>query len=297
MSWLLRKAQALFKRVSRGVARMRFIRSVQGSDIFVATYPKSGTTWVGYFLALVVADRCEPGHGPLTLGSFRQWVPGINEDYRRGSLRRYRRLPRPRIFTLHASYDPVFRRVVYLVRDPRAVAVSYYYYRRQVDADFEVSLDAFVQTSGVGPFDWAEHVRGWLNHPDPSRVLVVRYEDLVHEPNREFKRIAQFCGLGLSEDAVARYVERSSFENMRRAELSFEEKGAARDIPFVRRGEINSWEEELSEASVQIIENRYASLMRRMGYDLATATEPRHHALTEEEAEALPANGRIGDSA
>jgi hypothetical protein len=263
----LRIGRAVRRRISRGATRIRFAGAVRRSDVFVVTYPKSGTTWVGFFLASVLADRHDPGHEPLTLVTSRRWVPDVNRDYRgEGSLDRYESLPDPRMFRLHAHYDPVLPRVIYLVRDPRAVAVSYYHHRRRMDADFELSLDAFVEASVTGPFDWVQHVGGWLQHVDRGRILVVRYEDLHEDPQTHFTMISNFCGLELTEDEIAHYVESSSFENMRRAEPPFPERRGVRDMPQVRLGEVDSWRDELSEASVRIVEGHCGALMRRLGY-------------------------------
>lgn len=252
--------------------RFRFRRSLRPDDVFVATYPKSGTNWVGFFLGSVLAERLGEDPEALTLVNYRRLVPDVNaEYYGPGSLGEYDELPSPRVFTAHAPYDPALPRVVCVVRDPRSVVVSYYYHRRRHEADFDLSLEEFVRRGRTGwRREWAEHVGGWLRHADSERLLVVRYEDLHAAPTSTFGRILDFCGLGLPDDAIRRHVERASFDRMRDRELSFEETEPARPIRFVRSGSTDEWREKLSTEGIALLEDRYGALMDRLGYRRTT---------------------------
>lgn len=244
------------------LGRVRLKRSIRGSDVFLVTYPKSGTNWVGFFLASIVAERESGEYDGFNLATYRDWVPDINREYTSGKgLSRYEDMTDPRIFTVHATYDPDLPRVIYLVRDPRAVMVSYYWHHRRVDDEMELSIEEFVDRNDVWPGDWADHVSGWLDHRD-GNVLTVRYEDLQRDPDEHFERIVQFTGLE-PRDQLDKYIEFSSFDNMAEAEPKREKK----DVPFMRRGATSSWEEELPRRSVELIEHRYGDLMDQLGYE------------------------------
>ena len=260
------------KVIRRAVGRAEFVRSIRPSDVFIVTFPKSGTNWVGFFLALVAADRSTGERSVLTLDESRRWVAGVNDEYFGGArLPEEPRLQDPRVFKVHAPYDEALGRVIYLARDPRDVMVSYYYHQLRKKQQFDVSIDEYVERNDTWPGDWGDHVSGWLAHADREDVLFLRYEDLKASTVASFRNIVDFCGLGLREDELADYIGRSSFENMRRAE---EAVGApeAGDIRFTRKGVVGDWMNELSPRSVGLIEERYRDLMVSLGYELASGS-------------------------
>jgi hypothetical protein len=247
--------------------RRRFARSIRNGDTFIVGYPKSGTNWIGFLLALIVADRATGTRSQITLEESSRWVPDFNDDYFG-----FRPLPddptlgRPRVFKVHAPFDPELARVIYVVRDPRDVIVSYFYHKLRTKTDFEMSIEEYVETNDNWPGDWGEHVTGWLEAIDEDRVLLVRYEDLQTDPTSEFRRIVDFSGFEIGEVELAEYVERSSFTNMRRAEVACDGDEAG-ELRFTRKGVVGDWRNELSPESVSLIEKRYGSLMVSLGYE------------------------------
>jgi hypothetical protein len=271
---LINRPRTAFRRVS---GRARFRRSIRPSDVFIVTFPKSGTNWVGFLLALVAADRATGSKTEITLGESSDWVRGVNEEYSGGRpLLEDPRLGEPRVFKIHAPCDPIFPRVIYVVRDPRDVMVSYYYHNRRKKLKFEISIDEYVARNDTWPCDWGDHVAGWLSRADQDDVLIIRYEDLKENTQASFRRIVDFCGLDLSDEQLTDYIERSSFDRMSKAEEAVRELEAAAgvteardDLRFMRRGVVGDWKTELSAESVRLIEERYGDLMASLGYDLA----------------------------
>src|SRR5215470_5689419 len=88
-------------------------------DVFLVSYPRSGNTWTRFLLGNLIYQ-----HEPVTFSNVESRIPEIyfNPD------RAMRRLPRPRILKSHECFQPQYRRVIYIVRDPRDVAVSYYHH-------------------------------------------------------------------------------------------------------------------------------------------------------------------------
>lgn len=199
------------------------------------------------------------------LSDFRRFVPDINAPFAATkTLDEFRSLADPRVFTTHAKFTDAFKRVIYLVRDPRDVMVSYYYHHLRSVLSFDMGIDEFVLRNGMRPGDWGEHVLGWLEKPSDSKQ-VVRYEDLHATPEATFRKVIEFCGLEVSDEQLGAYIGKSSFDNMRRLEET-KHSGNVRRIRFVRQGKVGDWCAELPDSSVKLIESRYTNIMHELGY-------------------------------
>lgn len=263
---LLRKGARHARRTTtRMLAGYRFRASVRSTDVFLVAYPKSGTTWLGFLIASALADRMNNRQSWGTISDFRQFLPDINSPFpSTRTLDEFGSLAAPRVFSTHTLFSRTFKRVIYLVRDPRDVMVSYYYHHRRSVLSFEIDVDEFVRHNDMYPGDWGEHVRGWLQDPNDSR-LVIRYEDLHARPEDTLERVFEFCGLEVSDEQLRAYIRKGSFDNMRRLEET-KHPGNVRAIRFVRQGKVADWRNELNDRSVKLIESRYEPIMKELGY-------------------------------
>src|SRR5581483_5115636 len=82
---------------------------------------------------------------------------------------------------------------------------------------------------------WSAHVRGWLEAP--MAVRLVRYEDMVDNPQRTFASALEAAGISVEPERLARAIECSRFETLQRVEA---ERGFAERPPtskaFFRSG-------------------------------------------------------------
>jgi hypothetical protein len=222
-------------------ARGRALWQPRPDDVFVATYPRSGTTWMQFLLHLLVRPEVEFRH-------INDACPWLERSLAVGSVepQALARLPSPRIFKTHLlrQWLPREGRFVVLVRDPADVAVSYYeLYRAYLG--YQGSLDEFLERFVAGRVQygsWWAHVRGWERHVGPS-VLLVRYEGLRADPAGQLRRVAQFAGLPCDAERIARAVEGASLARMKAIEERFDhatslllERGV-RPWRFIGRGE------------------------------------------------------------
>ena len=249
---------------------------ILAGDRFVVSYPKSGNSWVRFLIAnLVAPDRS------VDFSSVQQIVPGI--DWL--SANQLRRLNRPRLLKSHEYFDPRYRKVLYLVRDPRDVVVSYYHHHIRSKLIPEgYPMEQYVGRFLAGRLDpygsWHEHVGSWLGarENDPG-FLLMRYEDLSASPQRGLRRIADFLELHPSDAELELACERSSFEAMRKLErFQAESAGTLSPVrvqrPFVRSGTVGGWRRELPPALAARITARWGTTMAALGYgEAATAPE------------------------
>jgi hypothetical protein len=160
---------------------------------------------------------------------------------------------------------------VYLVRDPRDVAVSLAHHTG-LGIDHTIAImgfpGAFTDTSATYVTEprgsWSENVASWTAAPHPA-LHIARYEDLHAHPRAAFGAIARFLDLEAPAEAIARAVDRVAFDALADQERreGFRE---ATTGPFFRQGRVGAWRDVLSPAQTRAIVDRHGAQMERFGY-------------------------------
>ena len=268
---IVKRAIAGLRRAA-GLYQPRRDLIIYPDDVFLVSYPKSGNTWSRF----LVANLMHPERA-ADFATLHQLVP---DPY--GTTKRvFDRLPRPRVIKSHECFDPLYPRVIYIVRDPRDVAVSQYHFHRKcrrIDdrCPMEDYLPRFLAGEVCRHGSWGENVGSWLatRRPGP-RFLLLRYEDMVKDTPTELAKIAAFLGIAATPELIRQTVERSSADRMRKLEkaqshLSKLTKDGRQDLPFVRAAKSGGWKTDLPAALVTQIESAWGSLMRQLGYELSS---------------------------
>ena len=244
---------------------------VYPDDVFIVSFPRSGNTWARFLVANLVHPDAD-----VSFSNIDSLIPEIYQN----SERTLNRLKRPRILKSHEYLDVRYLRVIYIVRDPRDLVISsYYYHLKQKRIDERSNVDDYTQKLLRRDFwprigSWAEHVGGWLGALlGTEGFLLLRYEDMLQDPKAEVSRMAAFLRIEPEPGRLARAVERSRFDDMQEMEKRQSEKwsltrGTRTDIPFVRKAASGAWKEDLSPESVRAIEEKWGDLMQFLGYEL-----------------------------
>lgn len=248
-------------------------------DIFLVSYPRSGNTWTRFLLGNLIDQN-----NPVNFSNIESRIPEIyfNLD------RVLRQLSRPRMLKSHESFQPHYPRVIYLVRDPRDVAVSFYHHNvkaRNIPDDYP--MIQFVPRFIAGEFDpkfgsWRDNVLSWtaVRKSDPG-FLLMRYEDMKRDTAGALSSVVAFldrCSfrkIDSNPEALRRTIELSSAENMRALEKQDASswvltRGTRSDKPFVRSATSGGWKTQLDPESVEAIESAWGGLMQELGYDLVS---------------------------
>jgi Sulfotransferase domain len=246
--------------------------AVYPDDTLIVSYPRSGNTWVRFLIANLLHPDAD-----ISFANIEQLIP----DTASQSNRALKRTPRPRIIKTHEYFDHRYKKVIYIVRDPRDVAVSYYHFQRKYrQIDDSCSIEGFVENFVHGRFisagwgSWGENVASWLYTRGESRIfLLCRYEDITEDPVQQLSRIAFFLGVEPSAQILQQAVERSSADRMRKMENMQSDvwvatKDRRKDIPFVRVAKSGGWRYSLPERSVLQIEEAWGELMAKLDYEL-----------------------------
>ena len=226
---------------------------VRPSDVFISSYPRSGTTLTQWILYLLARDE-QPDPDHLTKVS-----PWFERSIAIGELsaKDLQQFESPRVFKSHLPREwlPNGARYIYIERDVEDVLVSYFHFYRDY-LGFRGSLDDFCVRFMAGRVQygsWHAHVSGWHAHADDPDVLILRYEDLLEDRKGAIQSIVDFLGWDRDERWIDRAVIESSFDAMKRRETVFDHATAlllergVRPRSFLRTGTRGSGAAELSE--------------------------------------------------
>lgn len=266
--------------------------------VWLASYPKSGNTWMRILLANLLAGAERPADinnlaEPETLVS--QWRfaddmlvdPDLLEKRELEQLRPLQcdfaalNIAYPFFCKTHDRFEletgePTLgtsaRRALYIIRDPRDVAISLSYHSSlTIDGAIAQMMDPRAHSAGrvqlpymVG--DWGSHVMSWTTQR-LVQTKVVRYEDIWADTIGVLGAIVDFVGGRASEEEIRRAVSHSRFEELQQQEAS---KGFRESRPgqqrFFRAGRVGEWRDTLTPEQARTIENRFADVMSTHGY-------------------------------
>ncbi len=240
-------------------------RDVRRGDLFVASYPRSGTTWLRFLLYELLSGA------PAEFVSVNDSIPYIGKHHAAPEL-----LPEGgRLIQTHEAYLHGVAAAIYVVRDPRSVVLSEYQWQLRTGLShesFHTFFEAFI-SGRANPYSrWDRHVATWLDPTtSDARVHAVRFEDLRSDAVTELSKIARFLDLAAGEEAIARVVDNNRLEEMRakeeRAPSGALGANARPDIRFVNSGSTSGWRDQLSVDHIRRIEEEFAEQMALLGYE------------------------------
>jgi hypothetical protein len=197
----------------------------------------------------------------------RDTVPQIVPDIHWGDRSVCDDLVRPRFIKSHIPYVPEYPKVVYIARDGRDVAVSYYYYYMRLERlDEGTPFSRFLPEFHRGRVmfgSWSEHVDSWLDS-GLEQLLVVRYEDIKTDPKGELLRIVEFAGLPPDERLADLAVEKSTFKKWQSSEKQAGSESQAR--MHARSGAAGQFVDLFSPAELDQFMQIHGRAMARLGY-------------------------------
>jgi Sulfotransferase domain len=162
---------------------------------------------------------------------------------------------------------------IYIIRNPLDVAISYaHHLSKPIDAAIDLMNLKNMETAGTDKQvyelygSWSQHVLSWTRKPHRA-IYVMRYEDMLAEPQKTFGGLARHLLFTPNEDQLADAIDRSSFERLR----DQEEKDGFGERPkkaerFFREGRTGQWKEVLTPAQIKRIVDAHGEQMQRFGY-------------------------------
>lgn len=264
------------RRISRSRLRSPLVwfrhLSLKPQDVFVASYPRSGSTWLRFLLLELLTN------GSAYFDSVNQTIPDVGRHRGSPSI-----LPcGARLIKTHEAYRSVYRKAIYIVRDVRDVVLSEFAYenaRRRISEDFDEFLMLFLRSSVSGYGPWQDHVASWADSPLEStgQLLLIKFEDLRVHTEDTMVEVLHFLGLPSDRRRIQEAIFNNSVQRMQEKENHATDidgyspqksNGNGSGSRFVRGGSVGGWRRKFSEQQVHLIE-RYAGMtLARMGYPL-----------------------------
>lgn len=238
-------------------------------EVFLISFPKCGRTWLRMMLGHALLIRFGFPERRLMLATKaaidRPGMPRILATHDDDPQVK----PARRVFTDKGAYRD--RKVIFLVRDPRDLLVSYYFHRSKRTTGefrFEGDLDDFLSAGIVESL--VAFYNAWARQKEvPAGFLLVRYEDIHADPAGQLRRVLDFIGVeGVDDDAIMRAVDLSSFDRMQEIERTGSRRGrslrpgdpADPDSFKVREGRVGGHRDALTEAQRADLDRRLLAL-------------------------------------
>ena len=301
---------------ARASSLSRASRASGPGIVWIAAWPKSGTTWLRALLTSYLREDGGPPAINALMGqpanhreAFDEYLGLDSSDMTDEEVAHYlprfrevlaerlrsNRLPHeperggnaPSFIKTHEAYRvpggaPRFppagcAGVVYLIRNPLDVAVSYAHHLHwPIDRTIALMADPAAHESlfpgGIFPrlpeplTTWSGHVSSWTEQT-ALRLHVARYEDLLADPAAGFGAIARFAGLEWDAARLDRAIDHTAFRRLKaqEAESGYGEKQPTAPS-FFRAGVAGSWRTALTAAQVRAVTSAHGEVMDRFGY-------------------------------
>ena len=247
--------------------------------IWIASFPKSGSTWMRFIIAHLLFDV---GKDKSVI---RAMVPSIH-DWRGGLDYSWQGAHPAKI---HLACENIPNRMathsaIYMIRNPLDIvdsAISYFKPDKQGRADlihqFSVNGSTEPWFSVLGYTSWNNNVDSWINKEHDFPVKVIRYEDLLENPVENVQNVADFLDVSVTKKKVKNIVQETSFEKMKETEnqelisgesgVFFDEhKYSKAEFTFMRTGKLGGYRDNLTKDEISKLLDYYGPYMEKYGY-------------------------------
>jgi len=240
---------------------------LRSTDVFVGSYPRSGSTWLRFMLLEILAGQASG------FANTNEMLPDVGKHEGGAPV-----LPGSgRLIKTHEPFRTEYKKAIYLVRDPRDVALSEFAYQKALgltQEDFDPYLERFLRR-GVNPFgSWIDHATSWMDAADAGRaeILHVNFEELKQQPQKPLGRIVDFLQMPEVKVRIPAAIENNSLARMKEKEKANPQRASAKGR-FIRSGSAGGWRSTFTDRQTQLVQQYAGALMARPGFSEAESME------------------------
>jgi len=272
--------------------------------IWIASYPKSGNTWVRSFISSYIYDDEGSFNFELLknisqfpalkhyknvnlkprnlLESAENWVTCqeyLNLDNKIHYLKTHNAMCKLNEYPFTNSQNTLG--AIYLVRDPRDISVSY---ADHLNITIDEAVDQMIKSKNPSYFSddlknediigsvigsWSENYNSWKNFSLREKIII-KYEDLIKDPYECFYKIIIFLNklytLEINTDKIKNSINSTNFFTLQKLEKDFGFREQVNGKKFFRKGEISNWKMILSEKQINLINKNFGVEMKELKY-------------------------------
>ena len=273
--------------------------------IWLASYPKSGNTWMRIFFSNLMSQEDKPvninqllytpivssrdlfdeitgvSSSDLTFDEIDQLRPEVYKQFS-GQANEIQ------LMKVHDAYrkigngnylfpSDISKGVIYIIRNPLDVAVSNAHhststYNRAIKNMIDPNGALCKKDNSLNlqirqiMYSWSRHVDSWTQQKDIP-TMIIKYEDMLTNAFETFRKAATFVGINTGDERIRQAIHFSRFEELQQQEKTngFKERKSKEDL-FFREGNTNSWKEKLSKQQISVIIDACSEVMKRYGY-------------------------------
>lgn len=191
---------------------IKVLAKLKTKDVILVSYPKSGNTWVRNIIANYIGIT-ELDKKEITFKELDEIMPGLGRD------NYFKPWPYliPKFCATHFKYLFFFKKTrnVLVIRDPRDVMVSYFYYinNKKNDYYFDDLFDLLIHPE-FGLENWFKHTNSWMNKVD----FVIVYEEMLDNDTLIIQEMFDLLTIKYNEEILHKAIKNSRFDKFKKIE-------------------------------------------------------------------------------
>ena len=243
----------------------------RSDDIFIASFPKSGTTWTQQIVRLVYSRGLIRDSDP----ALHAIIPWLDDSEDLPDLSVVDMLTSPRVFKSHNPYHLLpcklteSNRLIYVTRTAKDTAVSMYFHTFGFKMyEYDEPIEHFIGEFMAGRVEYGPywtHLSSWYAQRERSNILVLHYEDMQRDLAATVARVAHFLDQALTNEEIERIAELSTFSSMKKDHRTsmqlWDEEQRKPGMPFMRKGKAGDWTNHFTPELAQVFDNTFEARM------------------------------------